>query len=1045
MSGRVGMSGLAKEHGVAPEETMESTSPKAQLLQPSSSDHHSDDHDGLSELLLELQDEWGAVEARTAELKASPAQGVRSSSDLRKDAEEGSQNLPEETTEVLLPENRLLQFVSGEQPETEAQLEEDASGPADGHVAEVVHASQPGGHDDETVEDQPTLGLELEAAQEVPVTKTEQAVACSATGDTRLPQLEEEDEESERTEFQSDVQEWGEDEQHKDVQVLPELRMDAETQAQEHQEAAPTSTPESTGLKLEDESGSSNQEQQLEDEWDEAEARTAELQAQQQVQEKAVQILESEVMADQKPPEETVEGASDSNSPQPDGLPEEGDCSELQPLEDEWVEDEVASAVVQQQQESGKVMEEPPMVEVETIASEKVPQEVEEEAPSAEDFYSVDKRPTHGEESELQLEDLCSEVDTSQNNVDLAQAVWIEPEPASYQKPPEETAELASPEGCVLQHAAGDEEGDGSEEALLELVGDWGDAKPAVVTLQTRSEEAKDRRAPEETATPSPECRLLQLALGEPGSDDMVLSEAEIKEDAEARAQLKLAQLKAAEIQPKAAASHEASLLQLALGGQHGDDDSNDEIVLQLEDELGEVDARTADMLAEHGDSIVTDGVLNAGEDPDAAATSAEEVVEQVAIEFKSCSSHPEGEPEDEQLLVQLGEEVSEHETRSEEMRARHQIHDHAAQTLSAVRKAYEATAPQKPPEEAVEEGSFETRSVHATSSHVDEGGAGELQQLEDEWGEVEARTAELQASKQHTHGKVVQGSGTEEPISWREVQEWLTHFIVDPMILEPLRDAQVPSSSACSCMSGARSKADVPGLRGKLLKEKDLVLCLKLTEFDLFDNTHFRMLRTLYTKLTHNKACPTIGSHWEVLGFQNTDPRTDLNRSGGLLNILHLAWFLSKPQYIELLKSIFHLSQDPIQEFPLACISINITKMVLEALMDGKLSSLCNKAEEVLNAICYLHAASMWYYAHRWRTQKRAIEDVEVTLKEVHSVLMRPAKLVSMFDRALLDMSRSRDASKLEFTNLSFGATGGHAAAQGSRQQALPKRYADG
>lgn len=35
------------------------------------------------------------------------------------------------------------------------------------------------------------------------------------------------------------------------------------------------------------------------------------------------------------------------------------------------------------------------------------------------------------------------------------------------------------------------------------------------------------------------------------------------------------------------------------------------------------------------------------------------------------------------------------------------------------------------------------------------------------------------------------------------------------------------------------------------------------------------------------SQVCPSIGRHWEVLGFQGGDPRTDLNRSGGLLNVL--------------------------------------------------------------------------------------------------------------------------------------------------------------
>ena len=39
-------------------------------------------------------------------------------------------------------------------------------------------------------------------------------------------------------------------------------------------------------------------------------------------------------------------------------------------------------------------------------------------------------------------------------------------------------------------------------------------------------------------------------------------------------------------------------------------------------------------------------------------------------------------------------------------------------------------------------------------------------------------------------------------------------------------------------------------------------------------------------------KACPAEGVHWERVGFQGADPRTDLNRSMGILAVLQaLRW----------------------------------------------------------------------------------------------------------------------------------------------------------
>merc|ERR1712176_1501861 len=129
-------------------------------------------------------------------------------------------------------------------------------------------------------------------------------------------------------------------------------------------------------------------------------------------------------------------------------------------------------------------------------------------------------------------------------------------------------------------------------------------------------------------------------------------------------------------------------------------------------------------------------------------------------------------------------------------------------------------------------------------------------------------------------------------------------------------------------------------------------------------------MLRTLYAKLTRNKMCPSIGRHWEVLGFQHTDPRTDLNRSGGLLNVMHMFFFFS--HHFEIFKEAYLLAQDTEQNFPLACVSINITRMVVDCLLSGKLTSFCNSQKSVIDATSKVFTGGLFHFYHRWRSMKR-------------------------------------------------------------------------
>ena len=45
-----------------------------------------------------------------------------------------------------------------------------------------------------------------------------------------------------------------------------------------------------------------------------------------------------------------------------------------------------------------------------------------------------------------------------------------------------------------------------------------------------------------------------------------------------------------------------------------------------------------------------------------------------------------------------------------------------------------------------------------------------------------------------------------------------------------------------------------------------------------------------MYKKMANSKLdLPPVSTQWEVLGFQGSDPRTDLNRSFGVLNVLHM------------------------------------------------------------------------------------------------------------------------------------------------------------
>merc|ERR1712032_998216 len=167
--------------------------------------------------------------------------------------------------------------------------------------------------------------------------------------------------------------------------------------------------------------------------------------------------------------------------------------------------------------------------------------------------------------------------------------------------------------------------------------------------------------------------------------------------------------------------------------------------------------------------------------------------------------------------------------------------------------------------------------------------------------------------------------------------------------VMRPLYDEFVNGGRGCGCLGlgralGSRLKSSVPGLNRQLLSDKDLALCLLSTDYDPNDIAHWRMLRTIYVRLTTSRVCPRAGRHWETFGFRHPDPCTDLNAVGGLLNVVHLFVFLSI--HFDVLREICGLALDGQHQFPFAFVSLTVTRIVTEALLAGRLSAAISRGK---------------------------------------------------------------------------------------------------
>jgi len=268
---------------------------------------------------------------------------------------------------------------------------------------------------------------------------------------------------------------------------------------------------------------------------------------------------------------------------------------------------------------------------------------------------------------------------------------------------------------------------------------------------------------------------------------------------------------------------------------------------------------------------------------------------------------------------------------------------------------------------------------------------SGEDQELEEEWAEIGRRSEELAKQAREGKGKVVEKPQDVlgQAVSYHEVQMWLSKEF-----------------------AGGDSTVD----QDPKELDKESVLRMKATQFDFNDAMHHRMLRTMYCKLARCKVCPRVGSHWEVLGFQGTDPVTDLNRSGGLLNVIQMFFFFA--HYFDIFKAAYHLSQDVEQNFPLAAVCINITKMVMDALQTGHLANL--EGPDVFHVANRAFCGGLHHFYYQWRTQKRSIRDSEMTFKEVQSSLRtRAVELLEALEKAMAQRKQRAEVESIDFTDL--------------------------
>ncbi|XP_041280619.1 ELMO domain-containing protein 3 isoform X2 [Onychostruthus taczanowskii] len=213
------------------------------------------------------------------------------------------------------------------------------------------------------------------------------------------------------------------------------------------------------------------------------------------------------------------------------------------------------------------------------------------------------------------------------------------------------------------------------------------------------------------------------------------------------------------------------------------------------------------------------------------------------------------------------------------------------------------------------------------------------------------------------------------------------------------------------------------PRLRPQLRGEQELALAMAQCALDDSERVHMRILQTIYRQLTRSRlGCPRYGEHWEELGFQGADPGTDL-RGTGMLGLMQILFFVLDSRTLPLAREIFQLSQHETQNFPFCIMSVNITRIVIQALQEERLSRECNRRQQVIAVLNDLYAAAFLRLSRLWEQQHGTVANAAFFLKELElSTKKKPRQLLKSLEAYLSRSLRPPSppsSSQIQFTSI--------------------------
>lgn len=125
------------------------------------------------------------------------------------------------------------------------------------------------------------------------------------------------------------------------------------------------------------------------------------------------------------------------------------------------------------------------------------------------------------------------------------------------------------------------------------------------------------------------------------------------------------------------------------------------------------------------------------------------------------------------------------------------------------------------------------------------------------------------------------------------------------------------------------------------------------------------------------------VGGHWQQIGYQATDPLTDI-RGAGMLGCLHMLDFVFRLP--KTAKFVHAYSRRPECEFPLAVKMFEFTSITLRLFKQGKLTALCNRMRNCIDAVSQTMIDLFLKFFEIYLKEKANILTLQVCAKQVEN-----------------------------------------------------------